>query len=384
MERIDFVLKEHDAMYKKYCNLRVRVAPFRLKEDYEYIKTVSVIDALADRAYDINAGAKPGVRFDWSGVHYSEDQLFNRAFELLEALERGELPLKGKYTEPGVAFVDHDFIEKDGVMHVFYNRAFVGYDWPERFVDTFGHAVSTDLVNWKPCTPVFSAEPNVYDDYQVWSPGFVKHNDEYYMFYTGVNYHVAQAICMAKSKDLIHWERCEKNPVFIPGKWSPWDENKWSDCRDGMVFKDDDGKFYLYYCTCKNMPDGRPHSALGIACSEDLYNWKDCGSIVIPNCEASPESPYVLKHNGKYYMIFTNCAKGAIAYATSDHPVEGWSVLPDDKNLLCPGCTSEVFSFKGKWYMSNTIWYPTGEQYLEIAEFIWNEDGTLSVGKWLR
>ncbi|MBO4326476.1 MAG: family 43 glycosylhydrolase [Clostridia bacterium] len=372
----------NETMYKRYCDIMVRVAPFKLKTDFETVKAVAVIDTLANRGYDLACGVFPGNRFGFT-FHYTEESVFARAEELLEALERGEEPLKGKYAEPGGAFVDHDFIEKDGVMHVFYNRAFVGHDWPERFVDTFGHATSTDLVNWTPCHPVFSAQKGVFDDYQVWSPGFVKRGDEYYMFYTGVNYNIAQAICMAKSKDLEHWERCSDNPVFIPGPWSPWSADKWSDCRDGMVFADDDGKYYLYYCTSKLMDDGSTHNAMGIAFSDDLYHWTDGVAFTIPNCNHMPESPFVMKRDGKYYMFFTNCGKGT-AFATSDYPDRGWEVLPDDKNLIFPGCTSEVFEFKGKWYISNAMWYGTGEQYLEITELFWNGDGTFSVGKTLR
>ncbi|MBR0158128.1 MAG: family 43 glycosylhydrolase [Clostridia bacterium] len=372
-----------EPMYKRYCKIMITLAPLRLRQEPEYLKTVSVIDALANRAYDIAMGAKPGIRFGFAFDHYTTESLFGRAEELLDALKNGEFPLQGKYTEPGaVAVVDHDFVEKDGVMHVFYNRAFVGHDWPERFVDTFGHAVSEDLIHWTPCPPVFSAQEGGFDDYQVWSPGFIQRGGKYYMFYTGVNYNIAQAICMAESEDLVHWTRCADNPVFIPGSWAPWSADKWSDCRDGMVFGDD-GRYYLYYCTSRYMDDGSIHNAMGIATSDDLYHWKDEGAFTIPNCNHMPESPYVFKRRGTYYMIFTNCGKG-IAYATSKYPDRGWEVLPDDRNLLFPGSTAEVIEFKGKWYISNTLWHGTGEQYLELAEITWNDDGTFTVGQWLR
>ncbi len=368
--------------FMEYCNRKVRLAPFRLESDYEYKKTVGVIDALLERALNIHRGQKSGSRFGWED-HYRPDDLMARATELLATLEAGQLPLDGKYSEPGGALVDHTFVEVDGVMHVFYNRAFVGYDWPERFVDTFGHAVSEDLIHWTPLDPVFSAMLGGHDDHQVWSPGIVKRGDTYYMFYTGVNFHVAQAICLATSKDLVHWDRCPENPIFIPGDWCPWSADRWSDCRDGMVFCDDDGMSYMYYCTTRIMEDGSHHNALGIASSSDLVHWQDDGCIIIQNCDHFPESPYVMKRGDMYYMFFTNVGKGT-AYATSRHPVEGWTVLPYDENLLFPGCTSEVFSFKGEWYISNARWLGTGEQYLEIAHFNFHEDGSLSVGDWLR
>ena len=43
----------------RYFNLKSRLARFKLKSDFETVKTVSVIDALADRADTIARGAVP-------------------------------------------------------------------------------------------------------------------------------------------------------------------------------------------------------------------------------------------------------------------------------------------------------------------------------------
>lgn len=45
-----------------------------------------------------------------------------------------------------------------------------------------------------------------------------------------------------------------------------------------------------------------------------------------------------------------------------------------------PSC-SEVFCFCGRWYISFATRLPGNEQYLELMEFFWNEDGTVSVGE---
>jgi len=367
--------------YKKYCELKIRTAPFRMKSDYEYVKTVSVIDALSDRADLIHNGAKIGGRFNWQGGGYETTNLMGEAIKYLEALEGGEMPLKGMFTEPGIAVVDHTFVEKDGKLHVFYNRAYIGYWWTERFVDTFGHAVTENLIDWEVLPPVFSAQKGGHDDYQIWSPGIVEYNNLYYMFYTGVNYNIAQAACLATSHDLINWTRCEKNPVFIPGEWCGWSKDIWSDCRDSMVFANDDGMFYMYYCTSKKETDGRTPNVMGIASSRDLINWEDKGFVMLDNVNHYAESPFVMKRNGTYYMFFTSCGKGT-AYATSSSPTDGWSVLPNDKNLLIEGANcSEVIEFKGQWYITAASPKIGGQQYLEFWKFYWNDDGTVHVGE---
>ena len=369
--------------YKTYCDIRLRVAPFRKSEDPDCIRAVAAIDALANRAKDVAEGCDPKGRFGWAGADMEAPSLNQRAYEYLEALERGEQPLRGKLAEPGGALIDHSFIEKDGVMHLFYNRGYIGYLWDQRFVDSIGHATSEDLLHWEIHTPVLTAEAGGHDDYQAWSPAVIEHDGRYWMFYTGVNFNVAQAIMLAVSDDLYHWEKVSREPVWRAGDWCGWDESRWSDCRDSMIFKDDDGTFYMYYCSTYPTEDGGRKACVGAAVSHDLTTWQDAGFISVPNLRAHAESPFVLKKDGKYYLFYTNSGFGT-CYAVSDDPVTGWEVLPDDKNLIVPTCCTEVFAFKGKWYLSLATYLGRGEQYLEIAECIWHPDGTVSMGEILR
>ena len=372
--------------YLQYSDIRVRIAPFRMKTDFETVKTVAIIDELINRADTVNAGAFAGGRWG-TAVGHTVENFMTRAECYTAALERGEHPLKGMFTEPGLALVDHSFVEKDGCMHVFYNRGFIGFEWDTRYVDTIGHAVSRDLVNWEIKPPCLTAKRGGPDDYQVWSPGVVERNGVYYMYYTGVNIHVAQTICLATSRDLNHWEKYENNPVVLPGTWGEWHADHWSDCRDSMVFVDDDGTAYMYYCTSRKRAEGGMEPALGIASSRDMFHWQDEGAYTFDICDISLESPYVMKRNGRYYLFYTNCGYGT-AYAVSDDPLQGWQSLgmlieKTGEAPLCPAnvpSCAEVFCFKDQWYISSAERQPGCEQYLEIFKLSWNEDGTVSVG----
>lgn len=156
--------------FDRYHNLKARLAPFRLRTDYETVKTVAAIDALADRADVIHYGNIPGGKILDNPVGIDENNLFSRALAHLEALERGEFPLLGKFTEPGISLSDHSFFEKDGLLHLFYNRGFVGYDWPERSVELIGHAVTENLTDWKILPPAVSVTAGQHDSFSVWSP----------------------------------------------------------------------------------------------------------------------------------------------------------------------------------------------------------------------
>lgn len=374
-------MEELSPFLKEYYRLKSEIAPFELRRDFETVKTVSVVNVLLERAYNVNAGASTHGRFGFGPGHNVENYMC-RARAYTEALLRGEYPLKGRFTEPGTALVDHSFVERDGVMHLFYNRGYIGYEWDTMPVNTVGHATTEDLINWKVEPPVVSVDEHTFEDYQVWSPGVAFRDGVYYMYYTGVNENVAQAICLATSGDLYNWKKYENNPVLKPGPWCPWGEDHWSDCRDSMVFVDDGGKAYMYYCTSTEKGP-----AVGVASSVDMVSWHDEGAYEFDICDIALESPFVLKHSGKYYMFYTNCNHGT-AYAVSDDPVTGWKslgmLIPYTVPPLCPAnvpSCAEVFEFKGKWYVSSCLREPGCEQYLEIFRLSWNEDGTVSVGK---
>jgi predicted GH43/DUF377 family glycosyl hydrolase len=371
--------------FKKYVLLRTRLAPFKMKTDFETVKTVSVCDILIERAYNVNAGASVFGRYGFGPGHTVENYM-SRAEAYVSALERGEYPLKGRFTEPGQALVDHSFVIRDGEAHIFYNRGYIGYEWDTMTVDTVGHAVSNDLINWRIEPPCVTVDRDLFEDYQVWSPGVAEKNGRYYMYYTGVNYNAAQAICLAESDDLYTWRKYGKNPVVKPGAWCPWDESHWSDCRDAMVFNDDGGRSYMYYCTSRYDGKGGAVPALGIAVSTDMHSWDDLGAYSFDICDHALESPFVIKRGGRYYLFFTNCGHGT-SYAVSDDPVTGWqslgTLLPYTTPPLCPAnvpSCAEVFEFGGGWYISSCLREPGCEQYLELFHLFWNEDGTVSVG----
>lgn len=371
--------------YRKYHNLKVRIAPLRLRQDAETVKTLATVDALLDRADVIHNGNRVGGYILGPAPGIDEENLYSRAERYVEALERGESPLKGKFTEPGISLSDHSFIVKDGVLHVFYNRGFIGYDWPERSVETLGHAWTEDLRDWTVGAPVLSAETGKFEDYSVWSPSVFEHGGKYYMLYTGVNSNACEAICLAESDDLFTWKKYSGKPVYVPGDWGVWDESRWSDCRDPFVFQED-GTFYLFFCTAVKTEQGL-HNAMGVASSTDLVHWKDEKQFLIEGCDHMPESPFCIKHDGLYYLFFTNVGKGT-SYAVCDNIMGDWQVkdllitvdkLSDDLAHV-PSC-AEVFEYKGKWYISWCTRLPGNEQYLELKEFFWNGDGNVRTGK---
>lgn len=369
-----------------YRDIMSRLGPFRVKEGFEHKKTVASIEALANRADLISRGARPDTYFGQPPDVY--DNLITRAYRHLESLERGELPLKGKFCEPGGSCSDHSVVVVDDKVHLFYTIDSIGYDWPERYVHYIGHASSTNLVDWEIHKPAVAIHPEGHEVYQVWAPAVIHHDGMYWMFYTGVNYNVSQATVLATSKDLYNWERYEKNPLYYPTRWNKWTQESWFDNRDVMIFKDND-TFYMYFYTAGIRKVGNAFPACGVASSKNLVDWKD-ETLIELGCKYACESPFMVKHENKYYLFYTDCGKGT-SYAVSDNPLGGFEVkglLIGDENHVgdtahVPSC-SEVFEFKGKWYISVAERLPGNEQYIEFMRFYWNEDGSVSVGDFVR
>lgn len=96
-------------------------------------------------------------------------------------------------------------------------------------------------------------------------PRIVKLGDTYYLTYVGnsMRYGVSN-ICLAISKDLIHWEKV--GPVLTE---RPWDWDKGQIKAGAIVPERINGKFVMYF-----MGEKEPwETAIGIAYSDDLINW---------------------------------------------------------------------------------------------------------------
>lgn len=129
-----------------------------------------------------------------------------------------------------------------------------------------GYAESTDGVHFRRRSkPVFSPQEAYEKDGGVEDPRLVKFGDTYYLTYTGYNKKDAQ-LCLATSKDLIHWKR---KGVILPaykGKWNV----RWT--KSGAIVPEKiDGKYWMYFLgTSADKTD-----QTGLAYSTDLVHWTE-------------------------------------------------------------------------------------------------------------
>jgi predicted GH43/DUF377 family glycosyl hydrolase len=143
-----------------------------------------------------------------------------------------------------------------------------------------GYAESTDGIHFRRRTePVLSPEMNYEKDGGVEDPRLQKFGETYYLTYTSYNKKDAQ-LCLATSRDLIHWER---RGVILPAYRGNWNKG-WT--KSGAIVPEKiDGKYWMYW-----LGTGADNTdQMGLSYSNDLIHWTD-----------ATETPVLPRRPGKF------------------------------------------------------------------------------------
>ncbi len=149
-----------------------------------------------------------------------------------------------------------------------------------------GYAESTDGLHFavRP-EPVLSPEAAYERNGGVEDPRVVEINGLFYLTYTAFDTHSAQ-LCLATSKDLIHWDR---KGVILPAYRGSWN-TQWT--KSGAIIPQQiEGKWWMYYLGTRTDRDGKARDYMGIASSNDLLHWTDASQEpVLPRRESAFDS----------------------------------------------------------------------------------------------
>ena len=194
-----------------------------------------------------------------------------------------------------------------------------------------------------------------------WAPEVVQRSDGKFVMVCSVEEHLGFAVA--------------DSPLgpFVPEKSWTFDKTI-----DGHIFLDDDGRGYLF---CVSWREGHEYGIWAYALEDDLVTVKPETEVqVISPTDAweqvsgrVTEGPFVLKHNGKYYLTYSgngyDAKEYAVGYAVSGSPLgpyekyagnpilsytsklygpghHSFTVSPDDKELIivyhCHASTTAV------------------------------------------
>jgi glycosyl hydrolase family 43 len=286
-------------------------------------------------------------------------------------------------TLEGYTLKDYAVVKNEGVWHVFGIKSkHNGSSSDSGNENTFMHAISTNLLDWKFQPDVIKTLADSYESDHVWAPHIIEKDGTYYMFYTMVKggWPNSQTIGYATSTDLYNWtQHSSYSPLWIPSdfSWPSWNENSGS-CRDPFVMWNEKLQKYLMYYTARG-PSSRV--VLGVVSSSDLISWKDEGWAIDGYSgtrwgTSELESPYVIYKNGAYYLFYNHGAPDpplgtgdGIHWTKSEDPLKFPSISSTDSNPLFLSKRNNFELF----YNENSPW--------EGGQWLFNTGYNMKVGK---
>ena len=212
---------------------------------------------------------------------------------------------------------------------------------------------SDDLKTWKPPMGkarhlILEKDKGTFGTQGFWAPQLFKEPNRYYISYTA-----NEQTCLASADTLMG--------PFTQTKIAPIDSSEKN--IDSYVFKDDDGKTYLYHVRFNrgnylwvaefDMDTGKIKRDTLTQCFGQTHDWE-----ATPNFPSDPimEGPTVLKMKGTYYLIYSanhfQNIDYAVGYATSDSPYGPWKKYPRNpilhRSMIGENGSGHGDVFKGK------------------------------------
>lgn len=216
-----------------------------------------------------------------------------------------------------IFFADPTVFVGDGKYYMLGTR--------EGSIKGFKMLESTDLKSWVACSPdTASLElkegENTYGEWGFWAPQIYKENGKFFLFYTA-----NEQVAVAKSDSL--------TGQYMQDSIRPIDGSEKN--IDPFLFKDDDGKYYLYHVRFDNgnylwsaeydIENDSINKSTLVRCFDLTDPWEKTD-----NGKWSPvmEGPTVFKIDGTYYMTYSANhflnQDYAVGYATATSPQGPW------------------------------------------------------------
>src|SRR5881392_3565130 len=226
---------------------------------------------------------------------------------------------------------------------VFHNGKFVMLYRAQDATGTsrLGYAESDDGVHFtRRPEPVLSPSEFYEKDGGVEDPRLVQFGETYYLTYTGYNKKDAQ-LCLATSRDLIHWER---KGLILPAYKGNWNVG-WT--KSGAIVPEKiQGKYWMYFLgTSADKTD-----QMGLAYSTDLIHWTEATQTpVLPRRPGQfdsrvvdPGPPPILTPSG--IVLIYNAADDKLVYRTAVAVFD-----PHDPSKLLSRSDRPIFAPEKEW-----------------------------------
>src|SRR5438477_5036117 len=263
---------------------------------------------------------------------------------------------------------------------VFHNGKFVMLYRAQDATGTsrLGYAESPDGLHFtRRPDPVLSPEADYEKDGGVEDPRLQKFGGTWYLTYTGYNKKDAQ-LCLATSRDLIHWER---KGVILPAYKGNWNVG-WT--KSGAIVPEKiQGKYWMYFLgTSADKTD-----QMGLAYSTDLIHWTEATQTpVLPRRRGQfdsrvvePGPPPIITKDG--IVLIYNAADDKLVYRTAvavfDPHDPSKQLSRTEKPIFAPekewekvGQVPNVVFVEGMVHQGSRylLYYGAADKYIGVAE----------------
>jgi predicted GH43/DUF377 family glycosyl hydrolase len=204
-----------------------------------------------------------------------------------------------------------------------------------------GYARSTDGIHFiRRAEPVLVPETDYEKEGGVEDPRLVKIGSTYYLTYTGYNKKDAQ-LCLATSKDLIHWER---KGIIMPAYKGHWNIG-WPKSGAILTQKIND-RYWMYFLG----DSAKEVHETGVAYSYDLIHWTEALHEPVVRRRAGyfdakvvePGPPPIMTEQG--ILLFYNGADEQNVFAT------GWVLFDkNDPTKVIARADKPIFTVEQEW-----------------------------------
>lgn len=251
------------------------------------------------------------------------------------------------------------------------------YSNPGKIEETFCYYTSKDMINWESGGSCFTPGRTDWCKSRLWAPEVYKIDGKYYMYYTAAASDSATLHCSVAVADNPAGPFTNKVADGIDGKSALFNFGENFPTIDNTLFIDDDGSLYMYFVRDQigdNASSGgnntTTRSTLWGVPLENPYTIKagakpvkltevgrstvdETGRKYSQEWETKQgmwnEGPFVLKHDGKYYLTYSANYYGsvhyAVGYAVSDNPLSGFVKGENAKIMGCDDKNSDNWDY---------------------------------------
>lgn len=192
---------------------------------------------------------------------------------------------------------------------------------------------TSNLVDYIDHGPIIERGTIEEQDLYIFTGSIFKHQDEYYVFYTGHNPHLRrkgfpeQKILLAKGKSLYQLKKVKEFSFEAPFKYEQ------HDFRDPFVYLDEqDGLFKMLITARKKQGYVNYRGVTLIAYSNDLFNWQiEEDPFYAPDSYFAHECPDYFKMGDWYYLLFSEFSDRVVTrYRYAKNPRGPWLTPKND------------------------------------------------------